>query len=71
MDFGAQLRAWHRSGSLLVGGVLVVALVGVIVLLRPRAAIVHEAIDVDGLRREYRLVVPRPVAGKRLGEGAE
>jgi polyhydroxybutyrate depolymerase len=65
MGFGSQVRAWHRSGSLLVAGVLVVAIVGVIVLLRPRAAILHETIDVDGMRREYRLVVPRSVAGKR------
>jgi poly(3-hydroxybutyrate) depolymerase len=65
MDFGSQLRSWRRSGSLLVVGVLVVSLLGVIVLLWPRAAILHETIDVDGLRREYRLVVPRSVAGKQ------
>ena len=54
-----------RSGSLYVVGVLVLALVGVMVLLRPRAAIVHDAINVDGERREYRLVIPNSVVGKR------
>jgi poly(3-hydroxybutyrate) depolymerase len=65
MEFGSRLRAWRRSGSLLVVGVLVVSLVGVIGLLWPRATILHESIDVDGLRREYRLVVPRSVVGKQ------
>lgn len=65
MEFGSQLLAWRRSGSLPVVGVLVATLVGIFFLLRPRAAIVHETIDVDGMRREYRLVVPRSVAGKR------
>ncbi|QDT76064.1 alpha/beta hydrolase family esterase [Lacipirellula limnantheis] len=65
MEFGSQLLAWRRSGSLLVVGVLAVSLGGIVFLLRPRAEIVHETIDVDGMRREYRLVVPRSVAGKR------
>lgn len=65
MEFGSELLAWRRSGNLLVVGVLAASLAGIVFLLRPRAAIVHETIDVDGMRREYRLVVPRSVAGKR------
>ena len=65
MSFGSQRRAWRRSGSLPVVGVLVATLVGIFFLLRPRAAIVHETIDVDGMRREYRLVVPHAIAGRR------
>jgi polyhydroxybutyrate depolymerase len=65
MDVGWQRRATLRSGSLPVVGVLVAAIVGIVFLLQPRAAILHETIDVDGMRREYRLVVPRSVAGKR------
>jgi poly(3-hydroxybutyrate) depolymerase len=65
MDLRSQLRAWRRSGSLLVVGVLVATLAGIVFLMRPRAAIVHGVVAVDGMRREYRLVVPRSVAGKR------
>jgi poly(3-hydroxybutyrate) depolymerase len=65
MDWRSRLRVWHRSGSLLVAGVLAASLVGIVFLLRPQAAILHETIDVDGMRREYRLVVPRSVAGER------
>ena len=65
MEFGSQLLAWRRSGSLLVVGVLAVSLGGILFLLRPRAEIVYGVIDVEGMQREYRLVVPRSVAGKR------
>lgn len=65
MDLRSRLHAWRHSGSLLVVGVLVASIVGIVFLLRPRAAIFHGTIDVDGMRREYRLVVPRAVAGEQ------
>lgn len=32
---------------------------------RPQATMVHRALDVDGKRRDYRLVVPRSIEGRR------
>jgi poly(3-hydroxybutyrate) depolymerase len=66
MNSGLRSRSWKTPLSVLAGFMVVATVVGLCVtyVWSTRSTIIHGVLDVDGQRREYRLVIPRSADGR-------
>jgi polyhydroxybutyrate depolymerase len=66
MDTARLSHWWKNPLNILAGFMIVATVVGLCVtyVWSTRPTIIHEVLDVDGQRREYRMVIPRSVSGR-------